>query len=494
MPKPLGLPSSSADPSATARRCRIRRNLPRSPGRPRPHRQRPRGPADRVDLRPDHPAAAGHAAGLLETDHVGRRGRAGDARPGGVPGYGQGPDRPHRRHLRPRARGRHRRRRRCRHHPHPCDRAAGLDGRPIAEADLPSSRSKARWSRCWAASAGTRRCSDRRGGADDRPASALRRAAGARTCWTSAAPAGPLPRADPAGEQRQLRRPGRAAGRHAPRDAPPSSICRSGSRSGSASSLDGRLFRGLQRRGRRGRTPALPWSATETPRLEGLEEYLGSASLVERCARDWPSEEGTPPSNAEELFARAATSAHARACIDRHAADIGRLVAACVGVLDPGLAVLGGGVGQNELMVEQIGRTVAELTWPTEIAVSRLTRKATVLGAVGLAADYSLGTLLGEDRSPAFSTLPAADGEPRPARRLDAGGRRAALIRVRRPAAAAWCRSADNGSCRPAGRRLRPDRRSAAAPGWPAGSRPAARSRAPGSPPGCSRRPGLAAR
>jgi predicted NBD/HSP70 family sugar kinase len=190
--------------------------------------------------------------------------------------------------------------------------------------------------------------------------------------------------------------------------------------------IDGRLFRGFNgAAGEVGRLP-FPWSATETPRLEGLEEYLGSASLVERCARDWPSEEAAPPKSAEELFARAATSAHARARIDRHAADIGRLVAACVGVLDPGLAVLGGGVGQNELMVEQIGRTVAELTWPTEIAVSRLTRKATVLGAVGLAADYSLGTLLGEDRSPAFSLLPDAEGEPRPARRLAraAGGQR----------------------------------------------------------------------
>ncbi|TSD84345.1 ROK family transcriptional regulator [Mycobacterium sp. KBS0706] len=190
--------------------------------------------------------------------------------------------------------------------------------------------------------------------------------------------------------------------------------------------IDGRLFRGFNgAAGEVGRLP-FPWSATETPRLEALEEYLGSASLVARCARDWPADEGTAPQSAEELFARAATSAHARACIDRHAADIGRLVAACVGVLDPGLAVLGGGVGQNELMVEQVARTVAELTWPTEIAVSRLTRKATVLGAVGLAADYSLGTLLGEDRRPAFSLLPAADGEPRPARRLAraAGGQR----------------------------------------------------------------------
>ncbi len=183
--------------------------------------------------------------------------------------------------------------------------------------------------------------------------------------------------------------------------------------------IDGRLFRGFNgAAGEVGRLP-FPWSATETPRLEALEEYLGSASLVARCARDWPSDEGAPPTSAEELFARAVSSAHARACIDRHAADIGRLVAACVGVLDPGLAVLGGGVGQNELMMEQIARTVAELTWPTEIAVSQLTRKATVLGAVGLAADYSLGTLLGEDRRPAVSLLPEADRaeEPRPARR-----------------------------------------------------------------------------
>jgi predicted NBD/HSP70 family sugar kinase len=84
--------------------------------------------------------------------------------------------------------------------------------------------------------------------------------------------------------------------------------------------------------------------------------------------------------------------------VQRHAADIGRLVASCVGILDPGLVVLGGGVGQNPLVVEEVRRTVQRLAWPTEITTSTLGAKATVLGAVRLAADYALNTILGSER------------------------------------------------------------------------------------------------
>lgn len=156
-----------------------------------------------------------------------------------------------------------------------------------------------------------------------------------------------------------------------------------------------RLFRGFHgAAGEVGRLP-FPWSPSEVPRHEGLEHYLGSEALLERTRAAWPAPDGAPPATAEELFARARDgSAAAVAAVRRHAEDIGRLVSACVGILDPGLVVLGGGVGQNPLIVEHVRRAVEQLAWPTEIAVTRLGPWATVRGAARLAAAHALSELL----------------------------------------------------------------------------------------------------
>lgn len=166
--------------------------------------------------------------------------------------------------------------------------------------------------------------------------------------------------------------------------------------------VDGKLFRGF--RGGAGEIShmAFPWSRTENPVFQGLETYLGSVELIDRCRRGWPALDGTPPETAAELFARAETSQYARACIETHAGDIGRLVATCVSVLDPQLVVLGGGVGQNAILIKGVEEVVEELCWPVEIAVSHLPRKATVLGAVRLAIDFAVGNLLGEDSGAVF--------------------------------------------------------------------------------------------
>ena len=54
-------------------------------------------------------------------------------------------------------------------------------------------------------------------------------------------------------------------------------------------------------------------------------------------------------------------------------------------VLDPRLVVLGGGVGQNQLVLPEVRRTVRELAWDTEVTVGALGDHATVLGAVHIA-------------------------------------------------------------------------------------------------------------
>jgi predicted NBD/HSP70 family sugar kinase len=129
---------------------------------------------------------------------------------------------------------------------------------------------------------------------------------------------------------------------------------------------------------------------------------MGSASLLERTIARWPADEGEPPESASELFARTGQSPTARAFVEQHARDIGNLAAACVSVLDPQLIVLGGGVGQNPLLLPGVRNVVKELCWPVEVVNGRLSNQATVLGAVRLAMDYAMARLLGEEGKPAY--------------------------------------------------------------------------------------------
>ena len=166
--------------------------------------------------------------------------------------------------------------------------------------------------------------------------------------------------------------------------------------------IEGRLFRGFRGgAGEIGHLP-FPWSEKEQPRPGQVENYLGSAQFLERCRSYWPAAEGKPPRSAEELFALAASSKHARRCIDRHAGDIGNLAAACVSMLDPEIVVLGGGVGQNAILLDGVRKTVAALCWPVEILIGELPNRATVLGTVRLATDFAMAHLLGESGSTAF--------------------------------------------------------------------------------------------
>ncbi|MDX6431816.1 MAG: hypothetical protein QOE54_4182 [Streptosporangiaceae bacterium] len=134
-----------------------------------------------------------------------------------------------------------------------------------------------------------------------------------------------------------------------------------------------------------------PWSPSAPPRRAGLEEYLGSDALMERCAASWPSNAGPAPEDAEALFDAAARGdADARRMVDRHSRDIGRLVVTVLAVIDPGLIVLGGGVGKNQLVVPEVRRTIQALAWDTEVTVGALGDHATLLGAVHTAINRSL--------------------------------------------------------------------------------------------------------
>ncbi|MEY9962610.1 putative NBD/HSP70 family sugar kinase [Streptacidiphilus sp. MAP12-16] len=157
-----------------------------------------------------------------------------------------------------------------------------------------------------------------------------------------------------------------------------------------------RLLRGAHAAAGEVAMAPFPWAPGAVPRRAGLEEYLGSDALMQRCAAAWPERRGPAPRDAQALFDAAAHGdADARHMVDQHARDIGRLAVAVLSVIDPGLIVLGGGVGQNQLVVPEVRRTIQALAWDTEVTVGALGDHATLLGAVHTAIDRALDRITG---------------------------------------------------------------------------------------------------
>lgn len=163
---------------------------------------------------------------------------------------------------------------------------------------------------------------------------------------------------------------------------------------------EGRLFRGGN--GAAGEVARLPfpWIAGALPERQGLEDYLSSHALMDRVRADWTGSEAAP-ADARELFALAGRGVEpALRHVRRHAQDIGLLAAAVVSIQDPGLIVLGGGVGQNELLVPGVREVIERLTWPTEVVTSQLPSRGTVLGASQLAVRRAVRNLTGQEPLP----------------------------------------------------------------------------------------------
>jgi predicted NBD/HSP70 family sugar kinase len=155
---------------------------------------------------------------------------------------------------------------------------------------------------------------------------------------------------------------------------------------------EGRLLRGGL--GGAGEVSSLPfpWSAELRPRRLGLEQRLGAGDLVKR-ARRLPGRRRTP--DAAAIFAAAeAGDKDMQALVKAHAQEVGEMAAAVVAILDPGLLILGGGVGQSPLLVDSVSTTVRRLTWETEIRSGVLGPDATIMGAAQLAAEAALSDIL----------------------------------------------------------------------------------------------------
>ncbi len=152
--------------------------------------------------------------------------------------------------------------------------------------------------------------------------------------------------------------------------------------------IRGELYRGSS--GRAGEISFLPVADRGEPqpraevRRHGILETVASAHGVLAAAR----QAGLAAATAERVFAMARAGDRAAAQVVRaEAGHLARALAAVIAVLDPGLIVLGGGVGGNaDLLLEPIRQRLGELLAlnPPPIVVSALGHDAVVLG--GLAA------------------------------------------------------------------------------------------------------------
>jgi len=141
-----------------------------------------------------------------------------------------------------------------------------------------------------------------------------------------------------------------------------------------------------------------PWDQDLESVHEGLERYAGAGALLRRVTAAWRDADGPAPHDAAELFALAAEGhAKARGFVDGHAREVGRLAAATTAVLDPGLIVLGGGIGANPQLLPGVRAELARLSWPTEVVSSEVGDSATVAGAARLAVARGIQTVTGVD-------------------------------------------------------------------------------------------------
>ncbi|WP_416968920.1 ROK family transcriptional regulator [Streptomyces sp. 4F14] len=135
-----------------------------------------------------------------------------------------------------------------------------------------------------------------------------------------------------------------------------------------------------------------PWLPGRESVLEGMEAYVGAGALMRRVREGWT--EGGVPEGAAELFTLAGNGHEAAArFVAGHAREVGRLAAATVAVLDPGLIVLGGGIGANPQLLPGVRAELARLSWPTEVVGSEVGEDATVAGAARLAVARGIQTV-----------------------------------------------------------------------------------------------------
>jgi predicted NBD/HSP70 family sugar kinase len=131
-------------------------------------------------------------------------------------------------------------------------------------------------------------------------------------------------------------------------------------------------------------------------RQHGILETVASADGVITAARRL----GMTAISAEQVFDAARSGDHAaRRVVRDEAGHLARALAAVIAVLDPGLIVIGGGVGGNaDLLLEPTQRLLGELLAlsPPPIEMSVLGRDAVILGGLAAGLDRARDDVLAQ--------------------------------------------------------------------------------------------------
>lgn len=163
--------------------------------------------------------------------------------------------------------------------------------------------------------------------------------------------------------------------------------------------VDGRLYRGSH--GRAGEISYLPVGDGQLPksaatRQHGFLETVASANGIVATAR----ENGMAVDSAEQVFEAARKGdAHALRAVRTEADHLARALASIIAVLDPGLIVLGGGVGSNvDVLLEPIQQRLSDMMAldPPPIKVSAVGRESVVLGGLAAGLDAARDIVLAQ--------------------------------------------------------------------------------------------------
>lgn len=125
-----------------------------------------------------------------------------------------------------------------------------------------------------------------------------------------------------------------------------------------------------------------------------LERHLGAAGLRGRAAAVFPRESGEDALGAAELIMLAEKGdPDASGILDSYAFDVALALVAFISVLDPESVVLGGGVGNNPILLELVGEHLRRLGRPVPLS-GDLGETSSALGA-GILALYESQRILG---------------------------------------------------------------------------------------------------
>jgi len=151
--------------------------------------------------------------------------------------------------------------------------------------------------------------------------------------------------------------------------------------------LDRRVWQGV--RGGAGEIGYLPIGSDPLDPLNQRRGALEEVVSGEAIAQRFQLTSGRARSSAVEVFELAAAGDQdAAASLDEEARWLAHAILAVDAVIDPGLFVLGGGIGSREELLAPVLHWLGRLGRPAiEVRISRLGSSAPILGAVRLAID-----------------------------------------------------------------------------------------------------------